>query len=169
MGTPEHRCVLLIPHADVILATRNAFPQVDFKKPFESLDHCHRTLLCFKMLMLHRTVARRRLCFTNTNTVSAASGLVLARFHLSARREEDPRLRDATKRENWHLIEDQFALLRDEYKTPKHPIILAHGLLGFDELHLEGAALRGFGLPGIRYWRGISEVRLATPSMLNGC
>lgn len=30
--------------------------------------------------------------------------------------------------------------------------MLAHGLLGFDELHLVGSAL-----PGIHYWRGIAE------------
>jgi triacylglycerol lipase len=34
--------------------------------------------------------------------------------------------------------------------TPKNPIILAHGLFGFDELHLIGNVL-----PGIQYWRGI--------------
>ena len=36
--------------------------------------------------------------------------------------------------------------------TPKHPIILAHGLLGFSELRLAGPLL-----PGIHYWRGIKE------------
>jgi triacylglycerol lipase len=36
--------------------------------------------------------------------------------------------------------------------TPKHPILLAHGLLGFDELHIAGP-----NLPGIRYWRGITD------------
>jgi triacylglycerol lipase len=36
--------------------------------------------------------------------------------------------------------------------TPKNPIILAHGLLGFDELHIAGQ-----NLPGIQYWRGIRE------------
>ncbi|KAL9115922.1 MAG: hypothetical protein Q9227_000290 [Pyrenula ochraceoflavens] len=35
---------------------------------------------------------------------------------------------------------------------PKHPIILAHGLLGFDELRVAGAFL-----PGIQYWRGVRE------------
>ena len=30
--------------------------------------------------------------------------------------------------------------------------MLAHGLLGFDEIHLAGA-----NLPGIHYWRGIAE------------
>ncbi|OJJ08676.1 hypothetical protein ASPVEDRAFT_144353 [Aspergillus versicolor CBS 583.65] len=37
-------------------------------------------------------------------------------------------------------------------ETPKHPIILAHGLLGFDELRLAGPFL-----PGVQYWRGIKE------------
>ncbi len=37
-------------------------------------------------------------------------------------------------------------------ETPKHPIILAHGLLGFSELRLFGSHL-----PGIQYWRGIQD------------
>jgi triacylglycerol lipase len=37
-------------------------------------------------------------------------------------------------------------------ETPKNPIVLAHGLLGFDEFRLAG---RFF--PGIHYWRGITE------------
>ncbi len=41
-------------------------------------------------------------------------------------------------------------LIRKE--TPKYPVVLAHGLLGFDELHLVGK-----NLPGIHYWRGIAE------------
>ena len=36
--------------------------------------------------------------------------------------------------------------------TPKHPIVLAHGLFGFDELRLAGPYL-----PGVQYWRGIKE------------
>ncbi|KAL7623313.1 lipase 2 [Parahypoxylon ruwenzoriense] len=36
--------------------------------------------------------------------------------------------------------------------TPKYPIVLAHGLLGFAELHVA----RGW-LPSIQYWRGISD------------
>lgn len=35
---------------------------------------------------------------------------------------------------------------------PKHPIVLAHGLLGFDELRLGGKYL-----PPIQYWRGIKK------------
>lgn len=37
-------------------------------------------------------------------------------------------------------------------EVPNNPIILAHGLLGFDEMHLLGK-----NLPGIQYWRGITE------------
>lgn len=36
--------------------------------------------------------------------------------------------------------------------VPKYPIVLAHGLFGFDELHIAGSKL-----PGIQYWRGITE------------
>ncbi|MCJ1291629.1 hypothetical protein MMC34_003174 [Xylographa carneopallida] len=36
--------------------------------------------------------------------------------------------------------------------TPQYPIVLAHGLMGFDELRLAGKYL-----PGIQYWRGITE------------
>lgn len=40
--------------------------------------------------------------------------------------------------------------------TPKNPIILAHGLLGFSELRLAGSFL-----PGVHYWRGITEALAA--------
>lgn len=36
--------------------------------------------------------------------------------------------------------------------APKHPVVLAHGLLGFDELRLAGPYL-----PALQYWRGIQE------------
>ena len=48
-----------------------------------------------------------------------------------------------------------FALLNTA-ETPEHPIVLAHGLLGFDELHLAGKIL-----PGLHYWRGITEALAA--------
>lgn len=59
----------------------------------------------------------------------------------------DPRVQDLGR-----LIEDDFAVLRDKYRTPKHPIVLAHGLLGFDELRLAGRLL-----PAVQYWRGIKQ------------
>lgn len=51
------------------------------------------------------------------------------------------------------MIKDDFAAFQEIYQTPKHPIVLAHGLMGFDELHLAGKYLSG-----IQYWRGIKEV-----------
>lgn len=59
----------------------------------------------------------------------------------------DPRLKDLGI-----IIRDDFAILRDKYDAPKHPVVLAHGLLGFDELRLAGRYL-----PGVQYWRGIRE------------
>lgn len=53
-------------------------------------------------------------------------------------------------------ITDDFAHIRETYETPKHTIVLAHGLLGFSEMNL---------LPGhygnIHYWRGITEAMRA--------
>ncbi|OAP64331.1 hypothetical protein AYL99_00303 [Fonsecaea erecta] len=50
------------------------------------------------------------------------------------------------------LIVNDYAQLRAHYLTPRYPIVLAHGLMGFDELRLAGDLL-----PGISYWRGIKE------------
>ncbi|KAK2762428.1 hypothetical protein FQN53_007532 [Emmonsiellopsis sp. PD_33] len=65
----------------------------------------------------------------------------------SAAHTRDPRLSDLGP-----LIEDQYASVRNTYLKPKYPIVLAHGLLGFDELRLAGKYL-----PGIQYWRGIKD------------
>ncbi|KAJ5951726.1 uncharacterized protein N7479_010139 [Penicillium vulpinum] len=40
--------------------------------------------------------------------------------------------------------------------APQYPVVLAHGLLGFDELRLAGPYL-----PGVQYWRGIKEALTA--------
>ncbi|KAK5744216.1 lipase 2 [Elasticomyces elasticus] len=97
-------------------------------------------------LPVHRTALRWRNCCLLTGRSKHA-----ALFHASAYRPEqstnDPRLKDIE-----NLLEDQFAVLRPVYKAPKNPIILAHGLLGFDEWHIAGQKL-----PGIHYWRGITE------------
>ncbi|KAF7714738.1 Lipase [Penicillium ucsense] len=63
----------------------------------------------------------------------------------------EPRLED-----HGRVIRDQYSLIRDSYVAPKHPIVLAHGLLGFDELRLAGPFL-----PGVQYWRGIKEALTA--------
>lgn len=49
-------------------------------------------------------------------------------------------------------IKDDFAKFRERYDVPKNPIVLAHGLMGFDELRLAGKYL-----PGVQYWRGITD------------
>ncbi|PYI32820.1 alpha/beta-hydrolase [Aspergillus indologenus CBS 114.80] len=59
----------------------------------------------------------------------------------------DPRLEDLGK-----VIRDEYAAIRDQYDAPKHPVVLAHGLLGFDTLRLAGPYL-----PGVQYWRGIED------------
>ena len=61
--------------------------------------------------------------------------------------DTDPRLKDLGL-----VIKDDFAALRDRYAAPKHPVVLAHGLMGFNELRLAGP-----WLPGVQYWRGIRE------------
>ncbi|EMC98729.1 hypothetical protein BAUCODRAFT_65769 [Baudoinia panamericana UAMH 10762] len=92
---------------------------------------------------MHRTVIRRP---------SAISSITRrAAFHSRPILEEkthDPRLEEASTD---HLIRDEFAILRPKYQVPKNPIILAHGLLGFEELRLAGHFL-----PGIQYWYGIT-------------
>lgn len=65
--------------------------------------------------------------------------------------QTDPRLNDLGQ-----TIVDDFAALRDRYQTPRNAIVLAHGLLGFDELRLAGKIL-----PGVHYWRGITAALAA--------
>ncbi|KAK5158604.1 hypothetical protein LTR04_005207 [Oleoguttula sp. CCFEE 6159] len=72
---------------------------------------------------------------------------------LHLKETSDPRI---TTDSHGRIIEDDYATIRDNYETPKNPIILAHGLFGFDELHLAGAKI-----PGIHYWRGITDALAA--------
>jgi triacylglycerol lipase len=62
----------------------------------------------------------------------------------------DPRIRDLGRE-----ISDDYASIRDSYDTPKHPIVLAHGLLGFSELQLSSY------LPAVQYWHGIQDALIA--------
>ena len=49
-------------------------------------------------------------------------------------------------------ITTDFAEIRSSYRRPRHAIVLAHGLLGFNELHIAGNLV-----PGVQYWRGITD------------
>ncbi|GAB1196152.1 hypothetical protein APSETT444_005419 [Aspergillus pseudonomiae] len=74
----------------------------------------------------------------------------VCRSHLHEATGSDPRLEGLGK-----VIEDEYAVIRKDYDTPKHAIVLAHGLLGFDELRLAGPYF-----PSVQYWRGIKEALL---------
>lgn len=98
---------------------------------------------------MHRTVPRRRLlCHLDWTVIQSVSRSYSTT--LSLRKTHDPRPTEDP------IIEDDFLILKDKYDAPKHPIVLAHGLLGFDELRLAGSVL-----PGIHYWRGITEALAA--------
>lgn len=80
-----------------------------------------------------------------------------AYFHTAPRCFSDPRLKDeATAR----IIHDDFAMLKESYEPPKNPLVLAHGLLGFDELHVI-PAIGPLKIPGLKYWSGITEALTA--------
>ena len=109
------------------------------------------------MLLLHRTALRRRLLPPCSSYLPVSAKARLHASPLSRKEREpsststpsDPRLSNIPSEE---LIEDKFAVLKSSYQAPKNPIILAHGLLGFDELHLAGNKF-----PGIEYWYGITQ------------
>ncbi|KAI5843970.1 triacylglycerol lipase [Morchella snyderi] len=71
--------------------------------------------------------------------------------HPEKKLTEDPRLKELGR-----TLSDEFSTIRENYRTPKNPIVLCHGLLGFNELRLAGQML-----PRIAYWRGITEVLTA--------
>lgn len=50
------------------------------------------------------------------------------------------------------LIENDFAQLRKQYSAPKWPVVLCHGLCGFNELDMHLPVL-----PTYEYWGGIKE------------
>ena len=71
-------------------------------------------------------------------------------FHTAPPRWNDPRLKDA---ETARIIHDDFAVLREEYSPPKYPLVLAHGLLGFDTVTV-GPSIAPLQ---VTHWRGIKE------------
>ncbi|KAL7918705.1 Alpha/Beta hydrolase protein [Trichoderma austrokoningii] len=68
------------------------------------------------------------------------------RFSTATAHLNDARIRDFGRR-----IHDEYATIRETYATPKYPIVLAHGLLGFSELRVSAL------LPPIEYWHGIKQ------------
>lgn len=116
------------------------------------------------MLLVHRTALRRRLACLHQSTITC-NLLYIRHYHptppfrsKSGTNTSDPRLSSDNLDK---LIEDDYALIRSSYEVPKHPIILAHGLLGFTELQPLGSAGRALSLPGVQYWRGITDALAA--------
>lgn len=100
------------------------------------------------MLLVHRTALRRRLISGFSPCVNRT---FQTRSSLRDQGEKDPRIDDLG-----NVLKDEFAAIREDYQAPKNPIILAHGLLGFDELHLVSQRF-----PGIHYWYGVREALAA--------
>ncbi|KAI1372917.1 putative triacylglycerol lipase [Hypoxylon crocopeplum] len=73
--------------------------------------------------------------------------LLPLRSYATQHQSDDPRLKDLGKQ-----LHNEYAVIKDHYVTPKFPVVLAHGLLGFAELQVAGG-----WLPAIHYWRGITD------------
>lgn len=101
------------------------------------------------MLTIHRAALRRRVD-------TAARRLDLYRsqhLHISSRlRDQESPSNDPRLASEGNVIRDAFADIRDDYATPRNPIVLAHGLFGFDEIHPAGGMLGG-----VQYWSGIED------------
>ena len=115
-----------------------------------------------------RPIARSRSCSSNF--------FIPRRWHIdslpcvhSHSSPGHPNCRDPRLEELGPVIEDEYATIQQKYgesnsawgtylqltntiATPRHAIVLAHGLLGFDEIQLGGPFL-----PAIEYWHGIKE------------
>ncbi|KAJ5580184.1 uncharacterized protein N7459_006169 [Penicillium hispanicum] len=100
-------------------------------------------------------VMPKGICRQLTTHISYHQSLLsVRRLHASPHRPRpilEPRLED-----HGRVIHDKYSVIRDRYDAPKHPVVLAHGLFGFDELRLAGPYF-----PGVQYWRGIKEALTA--------
>lgn len=106
-----------------------------------------------KMIAVHRTTLRRRILTTRPLGQIQQHRI----FHQTqSRAQEKAASQDPRLSPEGDVIEDEFASLREDYQAPRNPIVLAHGLFGFDEIHPVGRML-----PGVQYWSGIEEA-LAT-------
>jgi triacylglycerol lipase len=147
-----HHNVAAVRNQSVIpLATLGHQPTSFPPSPFRYSATCQLLkLFPITMLLIHRTALRRR---GFTGVVSQLR--CLQEFHAPStrhQRAQDPRLKELG-----NVFQNEFAAIRTQYEAPRNPIILAHGLLGFDELRLVPNQL----IPGIHYWRGITEALAA--------
>ncbi|KAM0257177.1 hypothetical protein ACHAQJ_004538 [Trichoderma viride] len=95
-------------------------------------------------IWLHYRGPRLSRSLPNLRSSSSHQFFSTAKPHLQS--SDDPRIRHLGRR-----IHDDYAIIRENYATPKYPIVLAHGLLGFSELRVSAL------LPPIEYWHGIKQ------------
>lgn len=112
------------------------------------------------MLLLHRTALRRRLVLPIAPSFAPHVRYFYpssnAHKQTTAAASKEEAIADSQDPRLGRVLSNDFAQLRSSYQAPTHPIILAHGLLGFDELRLAGRFL-----PGIQYWYGIRQALAA--------
>jgi triacylglycerol lipase len=94
-----------------------------------------------------------------------ASTCSLAALHTSAaRRQEKFDFRETTSSlkkgaknptTDSRLIINDYQYINENYQTPRHPVMLCHGLCGFDSLNILSLA------PPFSYWHGIKEALAA--------
>ncbi|KAJ9137813.1 GPI inositol-deacylase [Coniochaeta hoffmannii] len=97
-----------------------------------------------------QTSAVHRICHLSANSTR--------HFSQTSGKQDDraAHLNDYDLNKLGRTLSNEFAHLREKYETPRFPIVLAHGLLGFAELKLAANYL-----PPIHYWRGIKEALTA--------
>lgn len=106
------------------------------------------------MIVVHRTALRRRLL----QNLSSRCIQQARSFHVSSawQQQKESAANDPRISPQGDVVQDDFASIREDYQAPKHPLVLAHGLFGFDEIHPAGRML-----PGVQYWSGIEEALAA--------
>lgn len=65
---------------------------------------------------------------------------------------------DVRVREFGNAYQDEFTTIREKYQSPKNPLVLCHGLLGFDTIRIGG--IESLNIPPlaiVHYWKGIKE------------
>ncbi|OIW29113.1 alpha/beta-hydrolase [Coniochaeta ligniaria NRRL 30616] len=104
------------------------------------------TTACGHIRLSHERPTTRRICHQTTVYRRSFS-------HTSPKQDDRAaHLNDHDLTKLGRTLSNEFAHLREKYETPRYPIVLAHGLLGFAELKLAANYL-----PPIHYWRGIKE------------
>lgn len=65
---------------------------------------------------------------------------------------DKPTTAEKTPGKDARLFTTEYQHLRDSYSVPKHPVMLCHGLCGFDSIDILPAVV-----PAFSYWHGIKE------------